>query len=102
MARARDAALARPRNVRWLMLARNVAFVGFLTTFFSSGALEMSWAGRRPFSPDATHPRAIMNHGLMFVSDSDLMWLWALTLVAMAFLALYAILYEIGAKAGDK
>lgn len=47
------------------------AYTGF-ALFFGYVALVMSWAGRRPLKPDAAHPYPFNNHGVIFVSSSDL------------------------------
>jgi len=44
----------------------------------SAFVLEMSWVGHQPLSPDRLHLNAIDNHGVMYVSNADLHWLYGL------------------------
>ncbi len=80
------------RRIIWLI-------IGYLPTvgvvlWMAGNGLVMSWAGNRPLQPDALHPFLYRNHGVMYVSASDLLWSRSLlisgsALVLVGWIALY-------------
>ena len=58
----------------------------------SAFVLEMSWVGHQPLSPDRLHLNAINNHGVMYVSNADLHWLYGLRGVGVALFILGTVL----------
>jgi len=63
---AAPAALPLMKTAAYLM-----AWTG-VSLFFGYVAWVMSWAGHRPLKPDSLHPYLFNNHGIMYVSASDL------------------------------
>ena len=68
--------------------------------WFGGAAMVMSWAGHRPLAPDALHPYAYNNHGMMYVSVSDLWWSRG-TIAAGALLFAIAFLIRIWIRTVD-
>jgi len=58
----------------WFRAGGLLALIGF-ALWVSAFVLEMSWVGHQPLTPDRLHPNAIDNHGVMYISNADLLWL---------------------------
>lgn len=67
-----------------LRLKKPLLFVG-MALMVSALFLPMGWSGRRPLHPDVSHPYAINNHGVMFVSAADMNWQLGLALAGFLF-----------------
>lgn len=67
------------------------AYTGF-GVFFGFVVMVMSWAGHRPLKPDALHPYAYNNHGVMYVSASDLWWSGSLQAAAILLVGIAIVL----------
>lgn len=66
--------------------------------WFSWGGLVMSWAGNRPLKPDALHPYAYNNHGIMYVSAMDLAWSNGLQIGALVMLCATLLVQRMALK----